>query len=174
MNGSTLRTDRKEIERRLLEWNIFHFNQAHASPLATKHWQQKLDPICKTDEELEDILQYTLLDGEDLSPETICLLEQMSLNLQPVMAAERTTITQEHLCSFYKKTPEDKSSSRSGLHLGNYEAAASDDTFSFVLWGIISVAYQNSFCLDRWKLSATTLLEKSPGSPKSITSGPFT
>ena len=30
--------DRDEIERRLLEWNILHFNQAYASPLATKYW----------------------------------------------------------------------------------------------------------------------------------------
>ena len=158
--------NRQEIERRLLEWNILHFNQAHASPLATKHWQNKLDPVGKTDEELEDIIKYNLLDGEDLSPETICLLEQISLHLQPMMDSKRTTITQEHFCSFYRKTPEDKSSSPSGLHLGHYKAAASDDTFSFVLWGILSIAYQNAFCLDRWKMSATALLEKVPGFPK--------
>ena len=69
--------DKGEIERRLLEWNILHFNQAHSSPLATKHWQDKLTPIGKTDDELDSILKDTLLDGDNLSPETRCLLEQM-------------------------------------------------------------------------------------------------
>ena len=158
--------DLQEIERRLLEWNIHHFNQAHTSPLATKYWQDKLDPIHKSEDELEDILHHTLLDGEELSAETICLLEQISNNLQPMMDEKRTKITEEHFRSFYKCTPEDKSASPSGLHLGHYKSAASNETFSFVLWSIICMAYQNSFCLDRWKLSATTLLEKIPGFPK--------
>ena len=82
------------------------------------------------------------------------------------MDEKRTKITEEHFRSFYKCTPEDKSASPSGLHLGHYKSAASNETFSFVLWSIICMAYQNSFCLDRWKLSATTLLEKIPGFPK--------
>lgn len=158
--------DPAEIDRRLLEWNIHHFNQAHSSPLATAYWQEKLNPINKTDDELDDILQYTLLDGEDLSAETICLLEQIHYNIQPLMEEKRTTITEEIFRSFYSKTPEDKSASPSGLHLGYYKSAAANATFSYVLWSILSLAYQNSFCLNRWKLSATTLLEKIPGFPK--------
>ena len=73
--------DLQEIERRLLEWNIHHVNQAHTFPLATPHWQSKLDPIHKSDDELEAILNHTLLEGEDLSAETICLLEQINNNL---------------------------------------------------------------------------------------------
>lgn len=115
---------------------------------------------------MEHILQTTLLEGEDLSPETRCLLEQMQQNLQPMMPATSTNITEEHFRSFYRKTSEDKSSSPSGLHLRHYKAAASDPTFSCVLWGLLHTAYTNSFCLDRWTLSATTLLEKIPGFPK--------
>ena len=83
-----------------------------------------------------------------------------------MMTEKQTNITQEHFRSFCSKTPEDNSSSPSGLHLGHYKAAASNDTFSYVLWGILSVAYKNSFCLDRWKTSASTLLERIPGFPK--------
>ena len=154
--------DAAEIERRLLEWNIHHFNQAHPSPLASKYWQDKLNPIHKTEAELDDILHYTLLDREDLSAETICLLEQISQNIQPLMDSKRTTITEEIFRSFYSKTPEDKSASPSGLHIGHYKSAVTNATFSYILWSILSIAYSNSFCLDRWKLSATTLLEKNP------------
>ena len=158
--------DRDEIERRLLEWNIHHFNQASSSPLAAQYWQDKLNPINKTDDELNEILQHTLLDGEDLSAETICLLEQIHHNIQPMMSTKRTTITEETFRLFYSKTPEDKSASPSGLHIGHYKSAATSDIFSYILWSIISIAYKNSFCLNRWKLSATTLLEKIPGFPK--------
>ena len=86
-----------------MEWNIIHLNQAHAPPLTTKHWQRKLDPVGKTDDELEDIINCTLLDGEELSPETVCLREQIFLNLQSMMDSMRKTITQEHFCSFKKR-----------------------------------------------------------------------
>ena len=158
--------DNIEIERRLLEWNILHFNQAHNTPLATPEWQQKLDPINKSDDDLETILYDTLTSNVDLAPETICLLEQIQCNLQPQMSQAQTTITEEHFRSFYQKTPEDKSSSPSGLHLGHYKAASSNNDFSYVLWSILSIAYSNSFCLDRWKTSATILLEKIPGFPQ--------
>lgn len=69
--------DNIEIERRLLEWNILYFNQAHNTPLATPEWQQKLDPINKSDDDLETILHDTLTSNVDLAPETICLLEQI-------------------------------------------------------------------------------------------------
>ena len=83
-----------------------------------------------------------------------------------MMDNKRTQITEEHFRSFYKCTPEDKSASPSGLHLGHYKSAASDETFSYVLWSILHMAYVNSFCLDRRKLSATTILEKIPEFPK--------
>ena len=105
---------------------------------------------------------------------TICLLEQVSSNLQPMMDSKRTEITEEHFRGFYSKTPEEKSASPSGLHLGHYKSAATDETFSLVLWSILSIAYKKSFSLDRWKLSATTLLEKYLAFPRYINSGRFT
>ena len=133
-----------------------------------------MNPLGKSDAELEDLLKYTLLDGEDLSVEIICLLEQVSSNLQPMMDSKRTEIMEENFRSFYSKTPEDKSASPSGLHLGHYKSAAADEIFSFVLWSILSIAYKKSFSLDRWKLSATTLLEKYLAFPRYINSGRFT
>ena len=79
--------DANEMVYRLLKWNIHHFNQAHTSPLASKYWQVKLNPINKTDDELDGILHYTLLNGEDLSAETIYLLEQIHYNIQPTMSS---------------------------------------------------------------------------------------
>lgn len=66
--------DQHIIERRLVEWNILHFNQASETPLATEHWHNKLDPCSKTDDELDHILNITLTEDDSLSPETRCFL----------------------------------------------------------------------------------------------------
>lgn len=67
---------------------------------------------------------------------------------------------------FFRKTPEDKSSSPSGLHLGHYKAAVRHPDMLCVVWSIMYLAYTNEYCLERWKHSGTILLEKISGFPK--------
>ena len=157
--------DPQEIERRLLEWNILHFNQASETPLANQTWHDKLDPCDKTDDELDIILQEKLSQDDDLCPTTRCFLEQIQTNIQKPMPKTMTEMTQEQFYKFYRTTPEDKSASPSGLHIGHYKAASKNDDFSFVVWKIMSLAYTNSYCLQRWRISVTTLLEKVHGFP---------
>ena len=81
------------------------------------------------------------------------------------MLKDRTLLTEEKFRDFYRKIPEDKSASPSGLHIGHYKAAITDPEFLFAVWKIMSLAYNNNYCLKRWKTSATTLLEKVHGFP---------
>ena len=154
------------IETRLLEWNVLHFNQASKTQLGTEKWEQKLNPCKRTDAELDDILNNTLTQDDDLTPEATCLLKQIQSNIRKPMPKSMTHIEQEEFCAFFRKTPEDKSSSPSGLHLGHYKAAARNDDFSYVVWSLMYIAYTNEYCLNRWKHSGTILLEKVPGFPK--------
>ena len=157
--------DPQEIERRLVEWNILHFNQASETPFANEHWSRKLDPCDKSDMELDEILHHTLSEDDSLTPETSCFLRQIQTNIQKPMPCSLIDITIEKFRDFYRKTPEDKSASPSGLHIGHYKAAVTDGTFAYVTWKIMSLSYMNSYCLQRWKTSATTLLEKVHGFP---------
>ena len=81
------------------------------------------------------------------------------------MPVEKTTASLDEFVSFFKHTPEDRSSSPSGLHLGHYKAAALSEEFSSILWSIGNIALENKFALKRWHRSATVLLEKSAGHP---------
>ena len=157
--------DQAQIERRLVEWNILHFNQASETPLANENYKNKLDPCDKTDSELEHILKHKLSEGHDERPEVKFFLQQIQQNIQTPMPKEKTNLTEAQFRDFYRKTPEDKSASPSGLHLGHYKAASTNSDFSWVLWKILTLAYTNSYCLHRWKISATTLLEKIHGYP---------
>ena len=87
-------------------------------------------------------------------------------NINPLMTSSDTDITPERFISFFTSTPEDKSFSPSGLHLGHYKAAVTNKTMAKVLWNILSTALKYSLCLDRWKQSARTLIEKLPGLPR--------
>lgn len=157
--------DPLEIERRLVEWNILHFNQASETPLANQTWCDKLDPCTKTDDELEHILHRRLSQDPDLCPTTKCFLEQIQSNIQKPMPKSMTIMTLEKFRAFYKKTAEDKSASPSGLHIRHYKAASKHEDFSLVVWKIMTLAYTNSYCLQRWRTSATALLEKVRGFP---------
>ena len=81
------------------------------------------------------------------------------------MSKSSVDLTPEKFKDFYRKTPEDKSASPSGLHIGHYKAAITNEDFLFVVWKIMHLSYNNSYCLQRWKTSATTLLEKVHRSP---------
>lgn len=157
--------DQTQIERRLVERNILHFNQASDTPLANAAYKKKLNPSDKTDYDLEDILRHKLSDGHEDKPEVRFFLQQIQENIQHLMPKSKTNLTEEQFRDFYRKTPEGKSASPSGLHLGHYKAAFTNSDFSWVLWKILAIAYINSYCLQRWKVSATTLLEKIHGYP---------
>ena len=81
------------------------------------------------------------------------------------MPSEMTTISLDEFRYFFRCTPEDRSSSPSELHLGHYKAASIDKEFSTILWPVAVLALDNQYALKRWHRSATTLLEKSAGSP---------
>ena len=81
------------------------------------------------------------------------------------MLPEKTKISVEEFQAFYRRTPEERSSSRSGLHLGHYKATSFSKEFSTILCLIASIAFDNQYSLIKWCQSATTLLEKSVGNP---------
>ena len=81
------------------------------------------------------------------------------------MSQEKTTVSLEEFRAFYKHTPEDRSSSPSGLHLGHYKAAALGEDFSHILWSITILAMENKYARQRWHWSATVLLETTAGHP---------
>ena len=69
--------DQDKIERRLVEWNILHFNQASETPLANETYKNKLDPCSRTEDELEDIFRHKLSNTDDERPEVRFFLEQI-------------------------------------------------------------------------------------------------
>lgn len=69
--------DEAEIKLRLREWNILHFAQAAETPLATKEWEQALDPDKTLTEDIDSILKSAISNGTDLHPDSICLLQEM-------------------------------------------------------------------------------------------------
>lgn len=157
--------DPSEIERTLVQWNILHFNQASETPLTTPQWKQLLDPCNRSDSELDEILHHRLTEDANLDPETRCFLTQIQNNIQSPMPKSRTILTEKTFRDFYRKTPEDESASPSGLHIGHYKTTITNHDFLYVVWQIMSLSYTNSYCLKRWRTSATTLLEKMHGNP---------
>lgn len=125
--------DPQEIERRLVEWNTLHFNQAGETPLANQNWSDKLDPCNKTDDELEHVLHHRLSQGPDLCPTTKCFLQQIQSDMQKPIPKSMTIMTLDQSRDFYRKTTEDKSASPSGLHIGHYKAASKNQDFSFAV-----------------------------------------
>ena len=81
------------------------------------------------------------------------------------MPHEKTTVSFEEFQSFFKHTPEARSSSPSGLHLGHYKSASYSSDLTEILWRIALLALENKRPLQRWQKSATVLLEKSAGNP---------
>ena len=81
--------DQQTIATRLIEWNMLHFNQACDTPLAAPIWAEKLDPTQRSDDELEEILTSTLLEGAGLNVEAKCLLEIIKENINPLMPKEK-------------------------------------------------------------------------------------
>ena len=157
--------DDEDIKVRLKEWNILHFNQSSETPLATKRWEQPLQPNQIIDNEISDTIQKAIDENPDLHPDSICLLQEMKKKVSKPMPIEKTTISHEEFQSFFRHTPEDRSSSPSGLHLGHYKAATVSEEFSAVLWNIALIALENEYALTRWHRSVTILLEKSAGNP---------
>ena len=95
--------DLPKIERRLIEWNIPHFNQTSETPLAQPHWEHKLDLNTKSDDELDHLLRVTLCDDDTLNEETKCFLRQIQTNIQQPMPKTRTLLTEEKCKAFYRK-----------------------------------------------------------------------
>ena len=157
--------DETEISRRLREWNMIHFNQAVETPLATEQWEHSLDPNKVLENNMIQILDDAIHNDTSLHKDSRCFLEEMKTIVSKPMDHDQTHITVEKFQTFYRRTPEDRSSSPSGLHLGHYKAASFSKEFSTILCLIASIAFDNQYALTRWCNSATTLLEKSMGNP---------
>ena len=85
--------------------------------------------------------------------------------ISPPIPVEKASLSLQEFQSFYRKTPESRSSSPSGLHLGYYKAASFSKQFSEILWNVSDLALAHQYPLQRWQMSATTQLEKSGGYP---------
>ena len=157
--------DTKEIEARLLEWQLHHYNQASSTPFATSEWYNKLNPNILNEEDVYDILRDGLPEDDRLMESSRKLFEEISSNLIPEMPAATVQFTREKFQTFYKKTKEKTSSSPSGLHMGHWKAAALSTTISEVLSIIMRIAINNSYSLNRWKKVTGILLEKKSGHP---------
>jgi len=131
----TFITNPDEIERRLLEWQVFHYGQASETPLAKAEWYNALNPNAKTDEEIRDIFQ-TGKDiqsmKESLPKETQLFIKHLLSNVQPTMHPASINITTASFQNFYKKVKEKTSSSPSQLHLGHWKAASRDKDISIL------------------------------------------
>ena len=157
--------DENYIQFRLREWNILHFNQSHATPLASATWEKHLTPEEIVDSQIPDIIQRAIDADTTLHPDSKCLLEEMKRKVSKPMPDDKTTASLEEFQTFFRHTPEDRSSSPSGLHLGHYKAASLSQEFSSILWNIAILALHNKHALPRWHHSATVLLEKTAGHP---------
>jgi len=158
-------TDPKEIEHRLWEWQFFHYSQAQETPLASSEWQTLLDPLQKTDLEMDNIMSGDIFSNSNLPQEAKSFLKHMTSKIQPPMSPAEVEITKEKYQSFYKGARERTSSSPSKLHLGHWKAAAYDDDVSSVLANIINIAVKNAYTLQRWQKVVGILLEKQEGLP---------
>ena len=83
-------------------------------------------------------------------------------------------ITTDQFRAFYTKTNERTSAPPSGIHLGYWKAAASNQSLSDILVSIINIAITNSYSLKRWTNVTGLLLEKGKGAPppRSIPNNP--
>ena len=161
----TFLTDPDEIDRRLWEWQYYHYNQADETPMATSQWHSILDPQDKTDAEIEEIMNGTIFSESDLPKEAKLFFQHLTSKIQPPLDPSKIEINKEVFQSFYKGARESTSSSPSKLHLGHWKAASYDDDISTVLSMIIQIAVANEYPLRRWQTIISVLLEKMSGKP---------
>jgi len=162
----TFITDPVEIERRLSEWQIFHYNQAAETPLSTATVHEQLDPFRKSDEEMKDMFNNTdSVDVSTLQKESQLFVKYLLSNMQPQMPKDKFEISTSVFRTFYKNVKERTSSSPSRLHLGHRKAAALHEDISAVLSTIIDIAVSNEYTLKRWQTVVSVLMEKISGSP---------
>ena len=158
-------TDPKQIETVLVQWQKHHYTQANSTPLANPNWAASKDPTTINQQEVDEILRETLDDDQTLSPASAALLQEIKNNIIPTMPLQKSTINVEKFRSFYLRTIERKSSSPSGLHLGHWKAAATNQAFSEILVTIINISLHNSHSLQRWAQVLGLLQEKTQGLP---------
>jgi len=162
----TFITDKEEIDKRIWEWQYLHYSQAGETPLASPVWRDKLDPVVKSDSEMNEVMQGDIFEQSDLPAEAKTFLKHLTSNIQPEMSKADTSITKLKFQAFYKGAKESTSSSPSKLHLGHWKAAALDDDISTVLAIVIDLAVSNSYTLKRWQKVIGVMLEKVHGQPR--------
>ena len=157
--------DPDEIEKRLIEWQYCHYGQAKETPLSSVTWHEKLDPLQKSNEEMDEVMTGDIFKESDLPDESKDFLRHMTSNVQPEMNAKDYEISESTFRNFYSKAKESTSSSPSGLHLGHWKAGAEDKDICKVLAGLVRIAVQNTYTLKRWRKVVSILMEKVKGSP---------
>jgi len=142
-------TDNDTIQRRLLEWQEFHYAHAGVTPLAASVWYDKLNPNAISDEEINRVLRGSSTDLPMYAhPST-----QFFFKFELKSTSENANITTGHYrknyVNFYSKVKERTSSSPSGLHMGLWKAAATSSRLSEILATILQISPSNSFVLHR-------------------------
>jgi len=162
----TFITDSATIQRRLIEWQEFHYAQASETPLAASEWYHKLNPNSINDDEIDSVLRGSST-GLPMHnhPSTKVFFATLSENILPAMPKKMLDITEQKYISFYSKVKERTSSSPSGLHMGLWKAAATSSKLSGILAEILQISLSHSYVLQRWKKVVGVLLEKKNGSP---------
>jgi len=97
-------TDPVKIEKRLWEWQFFHYNLAGETPLASEAWRDKLDPVSRTDKEIEDILKDSLNLQSHLPTEAAMFFNHLTTHTKPVMSESSVEINTTVFQAFYKKS----------------------------------------------------------------------
>ena len=139
-----------EILCRLREWNILHFNQSSETPLASKEWEEALNPGDTLEDKMVDVVSTALENDKQLHQDSRCVLQEIITNIRKPMSEQKCTISLQEFRQFYKTTPENISSSPSGLHIGHYKAASHSLPFSDILHSIAPIALDNQYSLRRW------------------------
>lgn len=159
-------SDPKEIERRIIEWNTLHFDQASGTPLGGETWDTALDPTKITNKQVMDQLDQAIRNhGENLHIHTKAFLKEIIQNTQPEMPSLLSQISCKNFRKFYKRTPENRSSSPSGLHLSHWKAIARKEVISEAWSRLLNICVQNAYTMKRWRNIVTILLEKDRGQP---------
>jgi len=160
-------TDLDEIEKRLIEWNDLHFKQADETAFGNEHWKEMLDPEKFSDEKVQEELNKVLRDNDGhMSIPARELLKEINSHVCTTMQPSQYKITCKQFRYFYKRTPEKRSSSPSGLHISHWKALARDEHLSNVWTSILEICLQYSYTLERWKEIVSIMLEKEKGKPK--------
>jgi hypothetical protein len=169
-------TDPKEVERRLIQRNKEHFQQANGTPF-TESPLLDIFGQAGTNQAAEDLYNGIIPDLPDtVSTEVKAIINKLANKRLPEFDC---TITEEDAQGIFKGWKERTSTSPSGRHLGHYKSTLAPDGINhdteeekpgdkiFNLYvKIMNLAINEGYSLTRWQTVVSTLIEKIPGVPR--------